>query len=406
MRDDETGKGAAAPSAAGGGLEATVGQQALKQAGEWRFLRRRSVPCALSALCLLGACAGAVWLCVLYHASRVTLPVYYFTTRPAFVWFAFLAPGLALGVFGVRRRWLLLCVLLWCGCLVASEDVRQLCKLFPEGARERFATERMAFAHFLSKGKLEGDVLRVPLRVVSWNVAAGKMGGEGVVRALDDMDADVILMQEFVWGAETLVGGPLKHAPRLRGFSQKMGRQAVLSRYPLAEISRLRQEEEWRCSVVRVEVTPEAPLFIVNVHLSAPFLRTQILLGWTPEGLRGEMENTRRELDGIEEIVAHYSRLGPVIVAGDFNLPPTYPGLQFLRKTHKDCFAVNGYGWGKTAKTRLRNRHVPAQMRVDMIWVPGGAKVHYAASVCGDASDHNMVLAEITLPVGRGVSSE
>ena len=374
-------------------------EQEGKQPGAWRFLRMRSLWCVMFALCLIGACVGAAGLCALYHASQVTWPVYFFVTRPPFLWFTMLAPGLALGFFGVRKRWFLVCLVFWCVCLFASDDLVQVFKFFPGGVRESFDAERMAFTHFLNKGKLTGDVLQVPLRVVSWNVAAGTFDGKGVVLALDNQDADLIFMQEFYWGAETHILYRLKHTPRLQGMFKGLGMETVFSRYPLTQVSLLGHLPARRCNVIRVDIRPDTSFFIVNVHLSEHFLKTRILRGWTTDGLRQKTENTRKEFDGLQKIIEHYSAQGPVIVAGDFNLPAMYPDLQFLKATHVDCFAENGYGWGKTALNKFSGDRIPPQMRVDMIWAPRNAVVQYCAAVRADASDHDLVLAEITLPV-------
>jgi len=370
-----------------------------KRRGAWRFLRKRRPAHLMAALCLIGSCVAAVMLCMAYNASRTSVAVYYFTTRPALVWFAMIAPGMVIGFFGVRKRWWLVFVAFWAACLFGSDDLRQLFKLFPGGGRERFETSRMAFAHFLNKGRLTGDVLEVPLRVVSWNVAAGRFDGEAVVAKLEELDADLILTQEFFWGSESHVKPPLMLSPGLRNRFHVFNRQAIISRYPVKSVSRRGYLPEWRCAVYQVDITPDAPLFVVNCHLSALVLKTQILRGWSAKALRSAIANSRKELDGLKKIVEYYMSRGPVLVTGDFNLPPNYPDLQFLKGTHQDCFAANGYGWGKTAPNRYGKKRIPPQMRVDMIWAPRGATVHYCATVRGDGSDHDLVLAEIAVPV-------
>jgi len=344
-----------------------------RRRGAWRFLRQRRPAHMLAALFLIGSCAAAAMLYAAYNASRTSVAVYYLVTRPAMVWFAMTAPGLVIGFFGVRKRWWLVFLAFWAACLFGSDDLRQLFKLFPGGARERFETSRMAFAHFLNKGRLEGDVLEAPLRVVSWNVAEGRFGGEAVTAKLEALDADLILTQEFYWGSETEVEGPLLRSPSLRNRFHVFNRQAIISRFPVRSVSRRGYLPEWRCAVYQVDITPDAPLFVVNCHLSAPVLKTQVLRGWSVKALRSAIANSQRELEGLRKLVEYYMSRGPVLVAGDFNLPPGYPGLRFLKVTHQDCFAANGYGWGKTAPNRYRNARIPPQMRVDMIWAPRGA---------------------------------
>ncbi len=133
----------------------------------------------------------------------------------------------------------------------------------------------------------------------------------------------------------------------------------------------------------------------LNVHLTPLRLVAQVLRGWTREDLRKDVAHTRQELATLGDALELLGADGAVVLAGDFNLPPYYPDLLRATADYQDCCVANGFGWGKTGPADF-----PA-VRIDMIFVPEDAKVHYAGAVRTIYSDHSMTLAEVTIPVTR-----
>ena len=84
----------------------------------------------LSALSFICACLGVAVLVTLYRWPKVSVPVYYFTVRPAFAWFGLVAPFLLVGVLGVRLRWFLCGCALWAIGFVATEEVLACLKMW------------------------------------------------------------------------------------------------------------------------------------------------------------------------------------------------------------------------------------------------------------------------------------
>ncbi len=234
--------------------------------------------------------------------------------------------------------------------------------------------------------------MKLPLRLVTWNVAEGRGKPYRNVEQLAALDPDIVLMQEFGPGRGTNMEQAVRGAAAFSGYHMAGIRRTILSRWPVEELH-YNPLKDGLATVWRVHVARGLSLVCIDVHLTAPTLKTQLLRGWSWEELRKSAQRSREELEVLGELLKHYSLQGTVILAGDFNLPPYYPDLRRARGSFLDCFAEAGYGWGKTAPARL-----PA-MRPDQIYVPPGSHVYYAAAVPTRYSDHYMTLAEVTVPM-------
>jgi len=351
------------------------------------FLRRPTWPCRLMALPFLGACGAVLGLVVLYHWPRVNVPVYYFTVRPALVWFCMVVPFGLTGLVAVRAPWFLGWCALWVVGLMASQEVLQALKPWKRSARARFRQVRSASGN---PGHATGRLL-VPLRVVSWNVMGGRLGAREGVEQLAALEPDIVLMQEWPGGR---IGRPLKESDYFGEFNVAGAWQAIATRFPIQQVA-VPELPKYRCEAWRVRVAPGADIICVNVHMAPLGIKTQVLRGWTVGRLRKVIRRTRRDLDGVRAVVRRFLREGPVILAGDFNLPPYYPDLRRATADLKECFAENGFGWGGTAPARM------PVMRPDMIFAPRDARVYYAGAVPTRYSDHYMALAELEVPIPR-----
>ena len=347
-------------------------------------------------------CAGTLILLLIYHWPEANVPVYYIVVRPSFVWFGAVLPFLLVGILGVRLRWFAPVIVLWCIGLGATGDYLPLFRYAPGSSRVDFATARMAYREG-NDGPANSGAARVPLRIITWNIAGGRrMRVEDEFGRLARLSPDIVLLQECSSG---LVREARRKAAVFEEYESAGGRQAILSRFPVSQLS-TGELGRWRVRAWKVRVSPESRVVVITVHLASQPLRTQFLRGWSFSQLRKAIGTYQKELHGVRAMVEKYSRRWPVILAGDFNLPPCYPPLRRLRRRLKDCFSARGYGWGKT---------VPASfpvVRIDMIMVPRSSRVYYAAALPTDGSDHRPVIAEATvparsraeagLPVGRG----
>jgi endonuclease/exonuclease/phosphatase (EEP) superfamily protein YafD len=364
-----------------------------------RFLRRRSLLCAASGTAFLAGCVGVLGLLLIYFWPRANVPVYYFTVRPAFVWFAGIAPLVGLGVFGVRLRWFAAGCAFWAVGLCATGEVLQALKPFEAAAAERFVTDRMGFRAYLSAagGAPPGEV-EVPLRVVSWNMRGGAQGAEEAVAQLADLDPDIALAQEFGHASPRRVLMSLQQSDAFRGYAIDGWRMGIVSRFPIEPVEAPTMPADIG-SVWRVRVGPGLYVICMNCHLTPLAIKTQLLRGWSWDGLREAVRQKREELEAVRKTLELFAREGTVILAGDFNLPPCYADLRAAVRGFRDCFAENGFGWGKTGPPRL-----PA-LRVDQIYVPRGTRVYRTVAVPTRFSDHFPVVAEVAVsiaPTGLG----
>ncbi len=340
-----------------------------------------------AAIAFVCGCLGTVFLIVIYHLNSVSVPAFYFVARPAFVWFSGLIPFLCLGFFGVKLRWVLAAAVIWIGGLVATEDVLQMVKPFLGNGHEEFIAAKATYDSFQEVQGASSGNIDVPLRIVTWNVATGNRGTHELVNQLMGLEPDIAFLQEFF---ETDLAEAVAENPAFANYNRAGGRTTLLSRYPVRRLPNVSLPGRLG-SVWEVEVSPGKTVTCINVHLSPRDLRTQLLRGWTWQMLENGKNRTERELQQVESTIAHYSKSGPVVLAGDFNLPPEYPYVRRATRGLKDCFAVNGYGWGKTAPTKL------PVVRIDMIFVPKEATVYYSRAVPTEFSDHYMTLAEVAI---------
>lgn len=375
-------------SCTGGGAGASAGQERRRT----RFLRRPTWLCRLLAVPFLGACAGAVVLAALYHWPRANVPVYYFTVRPAFVWFGALAPLLLTGTVAVKVRWFLLGGLVWFVGLASVEELVPLVRWGEANSREAFLSAQMGLRSHMARGQGASVGQRVPLRVVTWNVHGASRLPQ-CFEQLAGLEPDIVCLQECRLSS---LRAAIQVSGRFAAYhtAEGPGYQALLSRFPV-ELVAMHGPALRRATTWRLELLPGIEIFCMNVHLSPVAIKAQLVRGWSWQGLREAVNRTARELQQMRGDLLSVGAPEAVILAGDFNLPPHYAGLKKATAGLKECFRAGGYGWGKTAPAK-----VPA-VRVDMIFVPEDAHVYYAAAIPTEHSDHYMMLAEVVLPALR-----
>jgi endonuclease/exonuclease/phosphatase (EEP) superfamily protein YafD len=234
------------------------------------------------------------------------------------------------------------------------------------------------------------------LRIVSWNVRAGTLGAAQAVAQLAALRPDVALLEEFAWGDHTAMSDAFRAAPYFREYRVTCLKEhengiAIVSRFPITEVKDILLP--WNSAAWQVHFAPDRRMTCVALHLSAPDLKTQLLRGWSWNGLRQALESRRRQLEKAREMVGLQVDGSPVLMTGDFNVPSHYPDLSIATAGMKDAFAAKGFGWGKTAPAKFR------AVRPDMIFVPSDAKVFDAFAMPTRNSDHCPVVAEISIPV-------
>jgi endonuclease/exonuclease/phosphatase family metal-dependent hydrolase len=233
-----------------------------------------------------------------------------------------------------------------------------------------------------------------PLRVMTWNIAAGHGNLARTSETIRTTDADIVALQEvdvrwsersaFVDQADSLAKllgmsvrfGPIYSIPDTSRSTREFG-VAILSRYPIVS---WRNHEMTRLSTQQQNAAPaKAPGFLEAV---IDVQRTRVRVFSTHLDYRSDPSVRRTQVEEMLEVLRQ-SKL-PTILAGDLNAPPTAPELDPLRILLRDPIPVRDGG----AMT------YPAQSptkRIDYVLVSDNFTVTDVSTDKTDASDHRPV---------------
>jgi vancomycin resistance protein VanJ len=259
----------------------------------------------------------------------------------------------------------------------------------------------------------DGGAARDPraLHLVSYNIQLGERGVPGIVAQVLKLQPNVVLLQEAHEG----LAAELRQAFAGWHVDQR-GQFFLASRFAIREVreppplhyevgeggSPKRGEGGARFVAYTLE-SEIGPIDVFNVHTTSPregledmrgygFLyelrHGHILLGRGADRLKFNAYRRRRQVESMAA-AAHASKL-PVIIAGDFNLPPPSRVIHDNLGDFDDAFAQAGRGFGYTYPSKL------PFLRVDRIFTGHGLRaVDFRV---GDtlASDHLCVRAVLT----------
>lgn len=229
------------------------------------------------------------------------------------------------------------------------------------------------------------------LRVITYNAGEGGTREEAVARLVDREGPDVLVVDEWRDAGTALLPKLGKNWHVAEHIST-----AVFSRFPIKSVRRLGAEhlrKHWRAPALKCELeTPYGIIYVVGVHLETPREGLEALC-WSP--LRGgaEMDQTtadrRLESELASQMAAEVE--GPVVIAGDFNMPVESTIYRQYWQNWQNAFSIAGLGYGQTKFTRffgVRIDHVLASSE----WEVLGARV--GANLGGD---HRPLLVDLQL---------
>ena len=229
------------------------------------------------------------------------------------------------------------------------------------------------------------------LRVMTSNVRYDHPEPEGLLAAVDELEPDLLLLQEWSPVHEDPLGVSLRerfpHHTTTYGRVTDVDGVAAFSRFPLREIELAGGPDaaipSWlhpKLQRLRVDAGGR-PVEVFNVHPSSP-QRIAAITG---------NRDTQRRLAALAGVAAE--QLGPTIVAGDLNAPPrSAPVRAYAAAGLLDAHAVAGSGFGHTWPAEGLPFFVPG-VRIDAIW-SGGGLVPVACEVApATGSDHRPVFA-------------
>jgi endonuclease/exonuclease/phosphatase (EEP) superfamily protein YafD len=252
---------------------------------------------------------------------------------------------------------------------------------------------------------VSADASAPTVRVVSMNVNAGRAGADVIADAVMRYSPDVVLFQETA-GNETLVAPLRAHFPTVATSTQFL----IATRFPVLKTNeppKVSHDGTMR-SARFIEYVLDTPLGEVSFFSVHPISPREGLTSLRGDGLRREIEsgrliegtkagsleaNTRLRAIQVEALSqAAAQEAGPVVIAGDTNLPDASPLLRRNLGAYDDAFLQVGSGFGYTFPT---NKRFPAWMRIDRI--VGGRGVRFTHFEIGRpvVSDHHFIVADL-----------
>jgi vancomycin resistance protein VanJ len=268
------------------------------------------------------------------------------------------------------------------------------------------------------------DGQRTTIRVLTCNVGIDGYDEAALARLVDEAQPDVVTLQEgFTWKAE----GKRQKAEgtgKAEGKRQKadgLGRPSpnhpssliphpsshwfvsaspgimLASRFPILSQQTLEREGEYGPRTVGVAYrleTPEGKINFVALHLYTPrqgLMATPLYPWEDADYLR---ENTAWRVQESADASRWVAGLtGPVIVAGDMNLPPESEIFRRDWSSYTDAFSAAGFGYGYTYGYDAS--HPFWGIRIDHILAGEGWHVERAWVGPHVHSDHRPVLANL-----------
>jgi endonuclease/exonuclease/phosphatase (EEP) superfamily protein YafD len=249
------------------------------------------------------------------------------------------------------------------------------------------------------------------LRVLTYNINSCHGGCDAIIQEVDRYSPDVVLMQEVAHVDEL---EPLLRSryPTVEVSTQFVvaSRFPVLARFdpPKLPVNGADRSARW---VQRVLDTPLGPIAFYDVHPASPRDDFSALRG---RGLRREISSGHlfsgdsapliannvalRETQVQSFSAAAANESGPVIIAGDTNLPGLSKILGRYLSSYHDGFREAGWGLGYT----YPNDHKPFMphdrnpwMRIDRVFTSDELRVVGFEVGTSPVSDHLCVIADI-----------
>ena len=247
------------------------------------------------------------------------------------------------------------------------------------------------------------------IRIVSLNVNAGRAGVGKIVDAIASYSPDVVLLQELA-SSDDFVTALRARYPTVSAS----GQFALATRFPLVRVvepEKLPYYGQLRSPrfIEYVLDTTLGTIPFFNVHPVSPRdglatlrgegLTREIGTGRLLEGTRAHTLEVNAALRTVQiEAAARAASLGPgpVVVAGDTNLPTLSPLLCGIFGEYDDAFRKAGWGFGYTFPTNKWR----AWMRIDRILARGPVRfVHFEVGR-PVVSDHHFIVADLQSTAG------
>jgi endonuclease/exonuclease/phosphatase (EEP) superfamily protein YafD len=234
------------------------------------------------------------------------------------------------------------------------------------------------------------------LRVLSWNVQEHAADTATLAALIAATNPDVVALQECCPNCEQPTWPAGWHVHR-------QGHLVTASHYPIetVEFSQRRwPPSEWpptnglRCVIQ----TPNHRIGFVNIHLRTPreglsavLSRRTLVSPSKSAALLEEIEYRRLESEELQAWISQFP--GPLVIAGDFNMPADSAIYRRTWSKYTDAFSAAGCGFGHTKHTQVLGLTYGA--RIDHILAGPGWRPCRAWTGPDSGSDHLPLLADL-----------
>ena len=230
---------------------------------------------------------------------------------------------------------------------------------------------------------------RRPLRVISCNWSSH---GQSIVPAMAPWEPDIVFIQEMPHPylikqlADSLYGNTGDYR-----YDEEHSCGVVLR----GRIKKVLLEHPYRSQYLTA-VLPEGDwVELVNIHLQPASTNLSL---WRPSCWKEHRQNRiqrRAELEFalafLREYTPYRENNRPVIIAGDFNAPPSDGATDVLKENFTDTFRAVGTGWGNTYHRRF------PLLRLDQIHTSHHFLPLRSRAVTIPQSEHRLIVSDLLL---------
>jgi vancomycin resistance protein VanJ len=235
-----------------------------------------------------------------------------------------------------------------------------------------------------------GGTPGTPVRVMTFNIHHLSGGIDAVAGVIEREGPDILCLQEANPGR---YGNPVSQlTDRLLGWHVARSHDvAVFSRYPIRE-RRVHPVPGTERAMLETVFQVEGRRFaVLNIHMSTSSTASSQRSPHNSRRtyLRMSAAIRSRQVRMMLDIVDRSAY--PMLIAGDFNLPPRGRLYRRLREQFDDAFGKAGWGTGYTFPARL------PVMRIDYIFADRSFAIRRCYRPSTTASDHHAMVADLVI---------
>ncbi|AUX41286.1 endonuclease/exonuclease/phosphatase [Sorangium cellulosum] len=226
------------------------------------------------------------------------------------------------------------------------------------------------------------------VRVLTQNLGRVKLASEAVGALLTELSPDVAAFQEC--------SPPGDRVSPFAGYTLHVDyNTCLLTRYPIRKVDARDRKDVWQkdgsgaITLYELE-SPHGVFSLLNLHLDTVRDGLEAIAVRRLSGVP-ELEANTAARRWESELAREWARraAGPLLIAGDFNMPVESGIYRDLWSEFTNAFSVAGFGYGFTKKTRL------LRARIDHILLGAGWAAERAWVARSIGSDHHGTVADL-----------